>query len=154
MVVPLWLTVTLAVWAYLGTGWAIIITLAVALLTGSWIVQLGLHTRGDDRGFRAGRNQIEWRWISGATALDADAARAQVNSHLGHRAFLLTRPYVGSAVLLTLDDAADPHPAWIVATRRPEALAEFVNRHIGARPIGDGNDTIATSAGPQASRVE
>lgn len=131
MAVPLWLTVTLAVWAYLGTGWAIVITLAVVLLTGSWIVQLGLHTRGDERGFRAGRNQIEWRWIADATPLDAEAARAQVNSHLGHRALLLTRPYVASAVLVRLDDPVDPHPAWIVATRRPEALAAYINQHVG-----------------------
>jgi hypothetical protein len=37
-------------------------------------------------------------------------------------AFVVQRPWIGRGVRIVLDDPADPTPAWIVASRRPERL--------------------------------
>ena len=42
------------------------------------------------------------------------------------RAFLFTRPFVGPVVRVDLRDPADPHPYWLVSTRRPGELAAAV----------------------------
>lgn len=144
--VPLWFTVYVAVWAYLGGWWALGITVAIALFTGSWIVQLGLHTAADSSGFRAGRNRIDWRWVSHASPMDAAQTQAHLHSPGNHRDFLLTRSYVGPSVVLWLDDPADPHPAWVVSTRRPEQLARVVNAHVRTHRASAGVSSVARDA--------
>jgi hypothetical protein len=39
------------------------------------------------------------------------------------RAHLVLRPYIKTAVEITLDDPDDPVPYWLVSTRRPQQLA-------------------------------
>ena len=38
------------------------------------------------------------------------------------RAYLLLRPYLSRAVMVPVDDPADPTPYWLVSTRRPDEL--------------------------------
>ena len=68
-----------------------------------------------------------------AVVLDADQARRRAGVDADARAHLVLRPYVATAVEITLDDPADPVPYWLVSTRRPDALAAAVGRLVDTR---------------------
>ena len=50
-------------------------------------------------------------------------AREALGPGADPRAFLFTRPFLSSVVRVDLRDPADPHPYWLVSTRRPRQLA-------------------------------
>jgi len=120
-------TFPIAVLFYLGPVWALAtaaaaVLLLVAVLVGWAAIRIEL----DDTVLRVGRAQIELRYLSGALALDADRTRARSGVDADARAYLVLRPYVPTAVEITLDDADDPVPYWLVSTRRPRALAAAI----------------------------
>ena len=55
-------------------------------------------------------------------ALDREAFRQQTGALADPRAFVVSRPWLHTAVRLMLDDPADPTPYWVVGTRRPQEL--------------------------------
>ncbi|MDN5760845.1 MAG: DUF3093 domain-containing protein [Microlunatus sp.] len=76
---------------------------------------------------RVGRAVLELAYVSAAAALDAEATADRTGPEADARAHLVQRPYVRTAVELTLDDPCDPVPYWLVSTRRPTSLADAVN---------------------------
>jgi hypothetical protein len=64
------------------------------------------------------------RHIAEVGVLDAAAKRDALGVHADPLAFVIQRPWVGQAVLVTLDDPADPTPYWVISSRRPRQLAE------------------------------
>lgn len=64
--------------------------------------------------------------------------REQVRSLLGPvadpAAYLITRPWLPAAVLVTLDDPDDDTPYWLLSTRRPAALVAALLRAGAGRP--------------------
>lgn len=71
--------------------------------------------------------------ISEVEPLSGLALRDALSAQLHPVAFVIQRPWVKSAVKITLDDPKDPTPYWIVSTRRPQALAQAL-RPVGAAP--------------------
>ena len=98
--------------------------LGVALL----LTYGGARIEVADTALRAGRAALEWSCCGPATALDRDATRRLHGVDADPRAFLLMRPYVATAVRVEVDDPADPTPYWLLSSRRPQRLAESVNR--------------------------
>ncbi len=82
----------------------------------------------------AGRARLEWEYCGPATALTAEEARRLHGVDADPRAYLLTRPYVATAVRVDVRDTADPTPYWLLSSRRPKALAESIN---AARVLAD-----------------
>lgn len=80
----------------------------------------------EDGVLTAGRNRIEAGYIAGAEALEGEAAREALGPAADHRSFLFTRPFVRDVVRVDLADPADPHPSWLISTRRPKELAEAI----------------------------
>jgi len=78
----------------------------------------------DAREIRIGRASIEHAYIASSQALAAEEARQRAGVGADARAHLVLRPYVRTAVEITLDDPDDPVPYWLVSTRRPQQLAE------------------------------
>lgn len=76
-----------------------------------------------DGEFYAGAARIELRFVGTPEPLDAERARAVAGVEADARAFLVLRPYLKRAVKVPIKDPADPTPYWLVATRRPSALA-------------------------------
>ncbi|HZA74419.1 MAG TPA: DUF3093 family protein, partial [Propionibacteriaceae bacterium] len=91
----------------------------------------------DARVIRVGRALIEHRYIAGAQALDAEKTRRRAGVEADARAHLVLRPYVSTAVEITLDDPADPVPYWLVSSRRPSALAAALHAASGTTPRSD-----------------
>ena len=71
----------------------------------------------------AGSAHIPLSLLGTPRPLDADGTRRVHGPEADARAFLVTRPYVKRAVLVPVEDPADPTPYWLVSTRYPDALA-------------------------------
>jgi len=122
------LSLAVAVYAYVDPLIATVFTVLAAVGVGLALVAYSATTVGVvDGAVVAGRNRVSLDWVAGADPLGGETARAALGRDANHRDFLLTRPYVPGLVRIRLSDPADPHPAWLVSTRRPEDFAAAVN---------------------------
>lgn len=100
-------------------GWA---TFALGLVTVGILVVLGspvIQVTADE--LLAGKARIPRSIIAHAAALDATAFRNEMRTLA--TAFTLVRAWHGPrGVRVDLADSADPHPAWLLSTRHPDAL--------------------------------
>ncbi len=117
------LTLLLALGLSVGPGWGIGAAAASLMVTTALFVRSAVQIEVDDAMLRVGRAQIEHRYIGGAQPLDAEGTRRRSGVDADARAHLVLRPYVSTAVEITLDDPDDPVPYWLVSSRRPAALA-------------------------------
>ena len=123
----------LAIGVYAGPAWGIGVAAGcIAVATGIFSSAAILITVEPGR-LRVGRGVIEPAYIAGATSLDADQTRRRAGVDADARAHLVLRPYVATAVEITLNDPADPVPYWLVSSRRPDALAAAVGRLLDTR---------------------
>jgi hypothetical protein len=103
-------------------GWLVFIgatALAVwALLASSPIIEVtATH-------LRAGPAVIDRSLIIETSALETEAFRLARGRDADPRRFSVLRPWhSGSGAIVTIGDADDPHPAWILTTARPGDLA-------------------------------
>lgn len=138
------LSLLLAMGVYLGPAWGI--GAAAAGLVGV----LGLFFRAavvitvDRQAVRIGRAQIDHRYIAGSRALDAEATRRRGGVEADARAHLVLRPYIATAVEITLADPADPVPYWLVSSRRPDEFAAAVTAATGRDGSSKGADPSST----------
>lgn len=117
-------TLALAVFAYVDPWVGVLFT----LFTGAALVVLLLsytqRIRVADGVLLVGRNRLEAQYIGEVRALVGAEAQRALGPGADQRNFLITRPFVRDLVRVGIDDPADPHPAWLVSTRRAEDLAE------------------------------
>ena len=131
-----WWLVAIALVASLAVAVLAYVPIAQGLLVvGLFVLAVGVvmftygrtAVRVFDDTLWVGRYSIEGRWIAGAEALDRTESAKVMSSSSSTRDFLLTRPYIGDLVRVRLDDAADPHPHWLVSTRHASELAQAVS---------------------------
>jgi len=118
------LTVLVAVGVYLGPTWGIGTSVAALLIAAAIFASASIVISVDAHEIRVGRASIEHAFIADCKALDAAATRQRAGVDADARAHLVLRPYVKTAVEITLNDKEDPVPYWLVSTRRPQQLAE------------------------------
>jgi Protein of unknown function (DUF3093) len=82
------------------------------------------------------------RYVAEVGVLDAAGKRAALGPQADPLAFVVQRPWVPGAVLVVLDDPADPTPYWVVSARRPERLARAL---LAARAAITGRDTAGAT---------
>lgn len=117
-------------------GWLILAT-GTAL---AWGVLIGTSpvVRVDDRVFRAGTARLPRSCVGGVEPLDREAMRERLRSG-DARAFLMLRSWSSrQGVLVNVLDPDDPHPYWLITTRRPARLADALRGAPGASPTGSG----------------
>jgi hypothetical protein len=130
------LSMLLAFGLFLGPVWGIAsAVLSLAVAAGIFASAAVVVTVSDTE-ITVGRARLELGYLGAVTVLDAVQARSRRGPTADARAYLVLRPYVPTAVELTLDDSADPVPYWLVSTRRPRALAAALT------------DALATAARP------
>ncbi len=71
-------------------------------------------------------------YIARVGVLDAAAKREALGVQADPLAFVVQRPWVRQAVLVVLDDPADPTPYWVVSSRHPRQLAEALRSAVAA----------------------
>jgi hypothetical protein len=127
------LSLLLAVGLSAGPVWGIVAAVAGLAVATAIFLQSAVRIEVDDVMIRVGRARIEHRYIASAEALDAEQTRRRAGVEADARAHLVLRPYVGTAVQITLDDPDDPVPYWLVSSRRPQALAAALSAAAPAR---------------------
>lgn len=110
---PLPVAIAMTALTILGVGLGLLAYSATAITVGDGVLTVG-------------RNRLEAGYIGDVDALAGADARAGVGPEADHRAFLFTRPYINDVVRVHLRDEADPHPYWLVSTRRPAELADAI----------------------------
>ena len=77
----------------------------------------------EDGEFRVDDARLPVRFISQVGVLSVEAKRDALGPRADPYAFVVQRPWLREAVLVVLDDPADPTPYWVVSSRRPTRLA-------------------------------
>lgn len=139
------LTLVIAVGLYVGPVWGIATFLAGLAVIVALFATAAVPVLVDETGLRVGRGWVEHRYLAGAQALDAEQTARRAGAEADARAHLVLRPYIGTAVEISLADPADPVPYWLVSTRRPEALAAALTPAPAATPRPDAVDPGETS---------
>ncbi len=106
-------------------AWSATAVLALAM-SGLFLGYGAARVDVADGWLRAGRARISGEFLAGAESLDAHATRQVAGPDADARAYLLLRPYLKRAVQVTVRDARDPTPYWLVASRDPEHLAAAI----------------------------
>lgn len=117
--VGLWLAPEVAVGG--GLAATLLVTLGV-----TWIGRTEVAV--DGTGLRVGESLLEWEWVGDVEVLDAAATSARLGVGADPRAHVVQRTWIPESVVVTVDDPADPHPYWLVSSRRPAHLADAIRR--------------------------
>ena len=88
-----------------------------------WLIATAPLVVVDDLVFRAGRARLPLRYVSRIAPLDASQTREARGPLADPRAYLCTRGWTSRSVLVEVDDPDDPHPYWLISTRRGLELA-------------------------------
>jgi hypothetical protein len=116
-------SVLLAVGAYLGPVWGVGTSVATMLVAAAIFGSASLTISVDAKETHVGRAIIGHAYVAACRALDAEETRRRAGIEADARAHLVLRPYIKTAVEITLDDPDDPVPYWLVSTRHPHRLA-------------------------------
>jgi hypothetical protein len=114
--------------AYLGLAWGVGAALVCLAVFGGLLWSGSVDLRVDTATLRAGRACIEHRYLAGCRPLDRAATQRRTGPEADARAYLVVRPYVPTAVEVTLNDPDDAVPYWLISTRRPEALCAALHQ--------------------------
>ncbi|HEX5493124.1 MAG TPA: DUF3093 domain-containing protein [Mycobacteriales bacterium] len=107
----------------------VVLPLVVGLLT--WMGRVTVAVR--DGELWISDAHLPARFIADAEALDEAGRRTMLGPHGDPAAFVVLRPWIRSAVVVTLDDPDDPTPYWLVSTRDPHRLVGCLERLRGPR---------------------
>ena len=131
----LWWLISAVMVASLGIAYAVatpgwvaitvtVVATAVAVLVlvsyGSALVAV------DSAGLRAGRAVLPMDAWGPVTVLSQREFRDLRGPGADARAYLLLRPYLGTAVRIDVADSDDPTPYWLICTRHPARLGAAI----------------------------
>lgn len=112
-------------WVAAAVGGAV----AIGLLAGTAPV-----VAVDATGLRAGGAVLPPDAIGSCRAVTAAEVRDLRGPGADARVFTVLRPWSApGAVLVQVDDPADPHPAWLLTSRRPDRLCAALGSRRGER---------------------
>ncbi|MCL2583063.1 MAG: DUF3093 domain-containing protein [Streptosporangiales bacterium] len=117
------------IWAGLSGWWPAITYIVLFALVGSVLVNWTRATiEVSDGVLRAGGTDLPLEKAGKVVALDERETRVVAGPRADPAAHLLLRPYLKRAVYIAVDDAESTVPYWLIATRRPEELADAIER--------------------------
>lgn len=118
----------------LGAGWGWL-TAVVLTFLGCWLLLSGSRRiTVSAAGLRVGRALLPLWAVGEVRSLDADESLAARRHRANADAYLVLRTgYSDRTVAVAVADESDPHPYWLISTRRPD---ELVSAIVGARDSG------------------
>jgi Protein of unknown function (DUF3093) len=109
-----------------AAGW-LVAGLTAGLLLGWLLVAWPTRISVDAQYVRADRAALPARHVGRVKALSKPEAFTARTANADPRAFTVLRTWAaGTAVILEVTDLEDPHPYWLISTRRPDALADAI----------------------------
>ena len=128
------LTFVIAFTAYLGPWWGATIAVIALVVASTVLLWAGnVEVSVDDAGLHVGHALLEWEYLGAVEKLDAEGLTRVAGVDADVRAYDVIRPYLHEAVRVQVQDAADPHPYWLVGTRHPAALTAALNQGASER---------------------
>lgn len=116
-------------WVATTAQFGLVVTVAVAAGTGTALARYGRATIAvEGSELRVGPAHVDLRHLGAPEPLDAQSFRAAMGPSADARAFVFTRPYIKTGLLIPLTDPRDPAPYWLVTTRRSAALAAAIGQ--------------------------
>lgn len=79
----------------------------------------------------AGRARLPLELAGSVDVVDAETVRRLLGAEADPASYRVTRPWIGGAVRIVVDDPADRTPYWLLSSRHPAALAAAITS--GAR---------------------
>lgn len=110
---------------WVAVGGALVVT-AMVTVALSWAGRTDVAVEA--HGLRVGPSVLEWPYVGEVEVLDADATRARLGVDADARAFVIQRAWLDESVVVAVNDPADPHPYWLIGSRRPAQLAAAIRR--------------------------
>ena len=110
----------------LGTASGVVAFLVSQGLVSWWLLATAPLVVVDDRVLRAGRARLPLRFVGRIAPLDTAQTRDARGRLADPAAFLCLRSWVSRSVLVEVEDPDDPHPYWLVSTRRGRDLAPLL----------------------------
>lgn len=107
--------------------------LVTAPLAVAVLLRLGRHRvqlTADE--LRVGPARVALCHLGEVATVPAESKRRSMGPELDPAAFVLHRPWVGSALRVELVDPADPTPYWLFSVRHADELAALLAGHTGA----------------------
>lgn len=77
-------------------------------------------------GLHADRALLDWKDCGTVVVHDRASCRHRLGPGADPSAWLLFRGYIPGAVEIEIADPADPHPYWLISSRRPAELAAAI----------------------------
>lgn len=121
---------------YLGPWWGGGAGLACLVIMATVFGSAAVEVRVTPTELFVGRARIDHRYLADCRALNPEQTRRRSSVDADARAHLVLRPYVSTAVEITLDDADDPVPYWLVSSRRPQAFTTALAAAISSKVTG------------------
>lgn len=121
------LVLVAVVWWVFAVGTTMVVALVATILTAAGLCA-GLARYGGaeiavaDGWLVAGRASIDLSYCGEARVLDAEQWRAQMGPRADARAYLMSRAYIDTGVLVTINDPHDSTPYWMLSSRHPDRL--------------------------------
>jgi Protein of unknown function (DUF3093) len=75
--------------------------------------------------------RLPLRFVGEVVAVDPAGRRELLGPAGDPLAFLVLRPWIGTAVQVVLNDPDDPTPYWLISTRHPVRLAQTLREAAG-----------------------
>jgi hypothetical protein len=116
-----------AVGFYLGPLSGVLALLVAQGLLSALFLGTSVRLRLEGSQLWVGRAVLDLAYVSAVQPLDTAQTAERTGPLADARAHLVLRPYVKTAVELTLADPVDPVPYWLISTRRPTRLADAVD---------------------------
>jgi Protein of unknown function (DUF3093) len=111
-------------------GWvpfAVLLPLTAALL----LLSMLLRVRVTDDELLVDDARLPLRFVGEVVAVDPAGRRELLGPAGDPLAFLVLRPWIGTAVQVVLNDPDDPTPYWLISTRHPVRLAQTLREAAG-----------------------
>lgn len=102
-------------------------------LVGLALVQYSrTQIKVEDNSLFAGRAQISREFVGTVTILDSESFHQLMGPQSNALAFMVTKPYVHTGVMVEITDPADRTPYWLIASRNPEELAAALSPKVNS----------------------
>lgn len=116
-------SLSLAVWAALGTATAVAVSVGEALLLVIFYLKSSLHIRIKDGWLYVGKAKIETKYIADIVELDGPTMRKVRGPETDPASYMEIRFWVTRGIKMELNDPRDRTPYWLISTRNPDKLA-------------------------------
>ena len=122
------MTFVVAVAVFLSRGFVVAALVVAVAIEIAVMISFGATVRVTADGVRAGRAVLEWPYVGPVKCLTRDEVRLRFGRDADPCAYVLYRSYADSAVEITVEDQADPHPYWLISSRDAAALAGAIEK--------------------------